>query len=97
MKKDVEERLAHFFEQQKNQDQASLPSMSEVINRTDPKLRRRQRWQWIAASLFLALSPTSYYYYQYLTTPAESTWFDYEAEPRDQLLEWESPTDFLNP
>ena len=97
MKKDVEERLAHFFEQQQEQDQAKLPSISEIITRTDPKLRRRQRWQWIAASLLLALSSSSYLYYQYLPTPVESTWFEYEAEPRDQLLEWESPTDFLIP
>ncbi|MBX2876984.1 MAG: hypothetical protein KTR30_33000 [Saprospiraceae bacterium] len=97
MKKDVEERLAHFFEQQKEQDQVSRPGLSEILSRTDPKLRRKQRWQWIAASLLLALSSTSYFYYQYKMTPPESTWFRYEAEPSDQLLDWESPTDFLIP
>lgn len=97
MKKDIEESLAHFFRQQKEQDQAELPSVSEVIARAHPSSRRKHQRLWIAASLLLALSSTSYFYYQYKTTPAESKWFRYKAEPKDQLLDWDSPTDFLIP
>ncbi len=97
MKKEVEEKLTDFFEQQKEIDRTELPSVDEIMTQTNRRQGRKLVFRWAAAALFLAISSTSYFYYQHITTPAESKWFRYEAKPNDQLLDWDSPTDFLIP
>jgi|GEM_PF-4949303 len=97
MKKEVEEKLIDFFEQQKESDRAELPSLEEIMTKPNRRHGRKILFRWAAAALLLAVSSTSYFYYQYRTTPAESKWFRYEARPNDQLLDWDSPTDFLIP
>lgn len=97
MKKEVEEKLIDFFEQQKESDRAELPSLDEIMTKPNRKQGRKILFRWAAAALLLAFSSTSYFYYQHKTTPPESKWFRYEAKPNDQLLDWDSPTDFLIP